>query len=420
MKQTLSRGRFVAGTAGAAALTFGGGPYVIAAPTKEITIGLNVPQSGDYSEQGQDQLRAYNLAIEEINAKGGIMGMKIKTSVGDDQTKAPVARDNAQRMIERDGAVMITGGSSTGTALQVSALCQQKNVIFMATLTHGDETTNQQCHKHTFRRYNDAYMSAQSLAKTLVNRYGTGRWFHITADYAWGHSVYDNITAVVEPKGAKTIKNVLTPFPGTKDFAPMLQQAQAAKPDVLVITEFGADMVNCVNQAAQFGLTKSAKILVPLVDEYMAKGTKDNFDNVVSTAPWYWQYHGVANAAKFPGAKRFVDAFSAKYPGLKPSNGAECAYADIYIYKMAVEKAGSIDPAKVIAVLESTKFQFTKEQEWYRKEDHQGVNSCLVVEGIPEAQRGPGGFGYAKVLEVHGGESVVQPIAGLACKMEPA
>jgi ABC-type branched-subunit amino acid transport system substrate-binding protein len=285
----------------------------------------------------------------------------------------------------------------------------------MATLTHGDETTNQNCHKHTFRRYNDAYMSAQALAKTLVSKYGTGKWFHITADYAWGHSVYDNITAVVEPKGAKTIKNVLTPFPGTKDFSPMLQQAQAAKPDVLVLTEFGADMVLCLNQAAQFGLTKSTKILVPLVDEYMAKGTKDNFDNVVSTAPFYWKYH----AEKYPGAKKFVDAFQKRY-GFPPSNGAEVAYADIYIYKMAVEKAGSTDAAKVIAVLEGTKFQFTKEQEWYRKEDHQGVNSCLVVEGIPESQRGPGGFGYAKVLEVHDGPSVVAPLAGLACKMETA
>lgn len=416
MKQSLSRGRFVAGTAGVAALTFGGGPYVIAAPTKEITIGLNVPQSGPYAEQGADQLRAYHLAIDEINAKGGIMGMKIKATEGDDQTKAGVATENAQRMIERDGAVMITGGSSTGTAVAVSGLCQQKKVIFMATLTHGDETTNQNCHKHTFRRYNDAYMSAQSLAKTLVTKYGTGKWFHITADYAWGHSVYDNITAVVEPKGAKTVKNVLTPFPGTSDFSPMLQQAQAAKPDVLVLTQFGGDMVKCLNQASSFGLTKSTKILVPLVDEYMAKGTKDNFDNVVSTAPWYWEYH----QTKYPGAKRFVDAFSAKYPGLKPSNGAETAYADIYIYKMAVEKAGSIDAAKVISVLEGTKFQFTKEQEWYRKEDHQGVNSCLVLEGIPESQRGPGGFGYAKVLEVHDGPSCVAPISSLSCKMEPA
>jgi ABC-type branched-subunit amino acid transport system substrate-binding protein len=415
VKQTLSRGRFVAGTAGAVALTFGGGRYVIAAPTKDITIGLDVPLSGPYADQGADQLRAYQLAIEEINAHGGIMGMNVKYTQADDQTKAGVAVENAQRMIERDGAVMITGGSSTGTAVAVSGLCQQKGVIFMATLTHGDETTNQNCHKHTFRRYNDAYMSAQSLARTLVTKYGSGNWFYITADYAWGHSVYDNITQVVVPKGAKTIKNVLTPFPGTKDFSPMLQQAQAAKPDVLVLTEFGADMVTCLNQAAQFGLTKSAKILVPLVDEYMAKGAKDNFDNVVSTAPFYWKYH----AAKYPGAKKFVDAFQKKF-GFPPSNGAETAYADIYIYKMAVEKAGSIDPAKVINVLETTKFQFTKEMEWYRKEDHQGVNSCLVLEGIPEAQRGPGGFEFARVLEVHDGVNVVAPLASLSCKMESA
>ncbi|MBV8750060.1 MAG: ABC transporter substrate-binding protein, partial [Candidatus Eremiobacteraeota bacterium] len=171
----------------------------------------------------------------------------------------------------------------------------------------------------------------------------------------------------------------------------------------------------CINQASQFGLTKSTKILVPLVDEYMAKGTKDHFDGVVSTAPWYWQYH----ASKYPGAKKFVDAFQAKY-GFPPSNGAETAYADIYIYKMAVEKAGSTDAKKVIDVLESTKFQFTKEQEWYRKEDHQGVNSVIVLEGIPEAQRGPGGFEFAKVLEVHDGPAVMAPVSSLACKMEVA
>lgn len=413
MKHALSRGKFVAGAAGATALAFGTAPYVIAAPTKEIVIGLNVPQSGPYSDQGQDQLKAYNLAIEEVNAKGGIMGMKVKATVGDDQTKADVARDNAQRMIERDGAVMITGGSSTGTALAVSALCQSKKTIFMATLTHGDETTNQNCHKVTFRRYNDAYMSAQSMAKAMVSKYGTGKWFYITADYAWGHSNFDNITSIIEAKGGKTVKNVLLKL-GTTDFSSALAQAQSAKPDVLCIIEFGKDMTNCVNQSAQFGLTKSAKILVPLVDEYMAKGAGSNFDNVVSTAPFYWKYH----AAKYPGAKRFVDAFQAKY-GTPPSNGAECAYVDILVYKKAVEAAGSTDAAKVVDKLENMKFQFTKEEEWYRKEDHQGVNSCLVVEGIPNAQRGAGGFDYAKVLEVHSGPSCVQPLSGLSCKMEP-
>jgi branched-chain amino acid transport system substrate-binding protein len=413
VKDTLSRGRFVGGTLAAGALAFGGAPYVMAA-TKQIVIGLNVPQSGPYSDQGMDQLRAYKLAIDEINAAGGIMGMTIVPSIGDDQTTADVARDNAQRMIDRDGAVMITGGSSTGTALAVSALCQAKKTIFMAALTHGDETTNQNCHRHTFRRYNDAHMSAQSLARTLVAKYGTGRWFHITADYAWGHSVYDNLTGVVEPKGAKTVNNVLLKL-GTKDFSSALAQAQAAKPDVLVITEFGADMVNCLNQAAQFGLTKSTKILVPLVDEYMAKGTGDNFDNVVSTAPFFWKYH----AGMYPGAKKFVDAFTARYH-TPPSNGAETAYVDIYQYKSAVERAGSINPDAVIDKLEGWHFQMTKEPEYWRKEDHQGVNSCLVLEGIPVAERGGNVFDFAKVLEVHPGENVVQPLAGLSCKMETA
>ena len=108
-KSAASRARFIGGTAAAAALTYGSVPAILA-QSKSIVVGLNVPQSGPYSDQGQDQLRAYNLAIDEINKSGGVMGSKVTASVGDDQTTANVARDNAQRMIERDGAIMITGG----------------------------------------------------------------------------------------------------------------------------------------------------------------------------------------------------------------------------------------------------------------------------------------------------------------------
>ena len=411
--QQPSRGRVVAAGAAALAATAFTSVNVIAKPMKELVVGLDVPQTGPYSDQGQDQLRAYRLAIDEINAKGGVMGMKIKESVGDDQTKAPVAVENARRMIERDGAVMITGGSSTGTAIAVSGLCQEKKTIFMATLTHGDEPTNSDCHYHTFRRYNNAYMSAHSLARTLLAKYGTGRWFHITADYSWGHSVYDNLTSVVEPKGAKTVNNILTPL-GTTDFSSALSQAQAAKPDVLVITEFGKDMVNAVNQAAQFGLTKSTKILVPLADEYMAKGTGDNFDNIVTTAPFYWQYH----AQKYPAAKKFVDAFVKKY-GVPPSNGAECAYTNIYQWKGGVERAGSLDPKKFIEKMENYHFTATKEPEYWRASDHQGINSCIVLEGVPVKDRA-NPYAFAKVLEVHAGETVSIPSGVSKCKIETA
>jgi ABC-type branched-subunit amino acid transport system substrate-binding protein len=410
--QTTSRGRFIGGATAATALALGGGPNIIAAPTKEFVIGVNVPQSGSYSDQGTDQLRAYQLAIDEINKSGGVMGIPLRASVGDDQTKADVAVDNARRMIERDGAVMITGGSSTGTAIAVSALCQQMKTIFMATLTHGDEPSDINCHEHTFRRYNNAHMSARAMAGELMKRYGTGRWFHITADYSWGHSVYDNLTAVVEPKGAKTIDNVLLKL-GTTDFAGALGKAQAAKPDVLVITEFGKDMVNCLNQAATFGLTKSTKILVPLADEYMAKGTGDNFDNVVTTAPFYYKYH----AAHYPGAKKFVDAFMARY-GTPPSNGAECAYVDMYQWKYAVEAAGSPAPAGVIAKLEGHKFQATKGPEYWRAWDHQGINSVLVMEGIPMSARFGDEWAFARVLKEANGDDVAITQAESKCKIE--
>lgn len=407
-----SRGTFIAGGVAASAATFAS-INVIAAPSKTLVVGLNVPQTGPYSDQGTDQLRAYRLAIDEINAHGGVMGMQLQETVGDDQTKAPVAVENARRMIERDGAVMITGGSSTGTAIAVSGLCQEKKTIFMAALTHGDETTDVNCHYHTFRRYNCAHMSAQSLAKTLMTKYGTGRWFHITADYSWGHSVYDNLVAVVEPKGAKTVANVLTPLT-TTDFSSALSQAQAAKPDVLVITQFGKDMVACLNQAAQFGLTKSTKILVPLADEYMAKGVGDNFDNVVTTAPFYWKYH----MDKYPAAKKFVNAFMAKN-GTPPSNGAECAYTSLYQWKAGIERAGSLDPLKFIAKMENFHFTATKEPEYWRAFDHQGINSCLVLEGVPTAKR-DSPYAFARVLEIHDGDAVAIPQSASKCKIESA
>lgn len=411
LKPKPSRGQFIAaGIAASAAAKFSS-INVIAAPTKSVVVGLNVPQTGTYSDQGQDQLRAYRLAIAEINSKGGVMGLQIVESVGDDETKAPIAVENARRMIDRDGAIMITGGSSTGTAIAVSGLCQEKKTIFMATLTHGDETTDIDCHYHTFRRYNDAHMSAQALAKTLLAKYGTGKWFYITADYAWGHSVYDNITGVVEPKGAKTIANVLMPL-GTTDFSSALSQAQAAKPDVLVITEFGHDMVNAVNQAQGFGLLKSSKVLVPLADEYMAKGAGDNFDGIVTTAPFYYRYQ----ADKYPDAKRFVDAFVAKY-GTPPSNGAECAYVNMYQWKAGIERAGSLDPVAFISKMEGYHWSATKGPEYWRSWDHQGINTVLVLEGVPLAGRSDP-FAYAKVLEVHDGEAVAVQQSASKCKIE--
>ena len=138
-----------AGLAMPTILTAGSHSGFANAPTgSSVTLGFNVPQSGPYADEGADELRAYKLAVEHLNGEGdggmlqtfsskaldgtGILGKKVEYVTGDTQTKPDAARASARSMIEKDGAIMITGGSSSGVAVAVQALCQEAGIIFMA------------------------------------------------------------------------------------------------------------------------------------------------------------------------------------------------------------------------------------------------------------------------------------------------
>jgi hypothetical protein len=175
-----------------------------------VTLGFNVPQTGAYADEGMDELRAYQLAVEHLNGEGdggmlstfsskeltgaGINGKKVEYVTGDTQTKSDAARASATRMIERDGAIMITGGSSSGVAVAVQSLCQEMGVIFMAGLTHSNDTTGKDKKANGFRHFFDAWMSAAALAPVLEKEYGTDRQaYHLTADYTWGWTQEDQV-----------------------------------------------------------------------------------------------------------------------------------------------------------------------------------------------------------------------------------
>ncbi|MCB1429238.1 MAG: ABC transporter substrate-binding protein, partial [Nitratireductor sp.] len=122
-----------------------------------VKFGFNVPQTGPYAEEGLDELRAQELAVQHLNGEGdggmlqtfsskvlkgdGLLGKKVEFVTGDTQTKSDAARAAAKSMIEKDGVVMINGGSSSGVAVAVQGLCQEAGIIFMAGLTHSNDTT---------------------------------------------------------------------------------------------------------------------------------------------------------------------------------------------------------------------------------------------------------------------------------------
>ena len=268
--------------------------FVNAPKGSTVTLGFNVPQTGAYADEGADELRAYRLAVKHLNGEGdggmlntmqpmslkgnGILGKKVEYVTGDTQTKSDAARASAKRMIEKDGAIMITGGSSSGVAIAVQSLCQEAGVIFMAGLTHSNDTTGKDRRKHGFRHFFNTEMSGAALAPILEKEFGKDRnAYHLTADYTWGWSQEGSIKKYTEALGWKTQAAVRTPL-GAGDFSQYITPVLNSGADVLVLNHYGKDMVNSLTQAVQFGLRdknvngKDFQIVVPLFSRLMARG----------------------------------------------------------------------------------------------------------------------------------------------------
>ena len=361
-----------------------------------VKFGFNVPQTGAYAEEGMDELRAFELAVEHLNGEGdggmlntfsskalggnGVLGKKVEYVTGDTATKSDVARASAQSMIQKDGVVMISGGSSSGVAVAVQGLCQEAGIIFMAALTHSNDTTGKDRKANGFRYFFNAYMSGAALAPVLGKAYGADRRaYHLTADYTWGWTQQESIQASTEALGWQTAENVLTPV-GAGDFSSYIAPVLNSGADVLVLNHYGADMVNSLTQAVQFGLRdkmvngKQFEIVVPLYSELMAAGAGSNIQGVYGSMNWNWQLQDA-------GTQAFVKSFGEKY-GRPPSNAAQASYVQTLLYADAATRAGTFEPCAVAAALESFEFDgMGVGPTLYRAEDHQCFKDVLVMKG---------------------------------------
>ena len=367
------------------------------APTgSTVTLGFNVPQTGPYAEEGLDELRAQELAVQHLNGEGdggmlntfsskvldgtGILGKKVEFVTGDTQTNTDAARASARTMIEKDGVIMINGGSSSGPAVAVQALCQDAGVIFMAGLTHSNDTTGKDRKANGFRHFFNAYMSGAALGPILEKELGTGRRaYHLTADYTWGWTQEESLVASTEGIGWETANKVLTPV-GAGDFSSYITPVLQSGADTLILNHYGGDMVNSLTQAVQFGLldkvvnNKDFKIVVPLYSELMAAGAGENIKGIYGSMNWNWQLGDEGTAA-------FVKSFGEKY-GRPPSNSAHTCYVQTLLYADAVQRAGSFAPCAVVEALEGFEFDgLGNGPTLYRAEDHQCFKDVLVVRG---------------------------------------
>lgn len=439
---SLKRDRFLKATAGAVAgLAAGAGQIGAGSAADEsplgtfpagvgrdsVFVGLCCPLTGSYGADGEDLRKGYLLAIKDLNdgtgvmahipslrGKKGLLGRRVEYKVADTETNPNTAVQHATEFIAQNKAIMITGGVASSEVIAMGGLAQQRKVLFMTGASGSNDTTGISCQRYMFRSQCDAYMVAKAISPILAKALGTKRKaVYLTPDYSYGHSLTGSMRQFTERLGWTTVADVVAPFPSPGDFSSYLTNIANSGADTFINIEFGGDGVASTKQAAQFGILKKMKLVVPNISTYFPDGVgPELMGGVYGTQEWYFSL-----ADRYPLSKVFLDDFEKMYPGVIPRWTAHIAYTQLAFWADAVTRAGTFDPRAVIPTLENGKpLTLMLGSVYYRGADHQMVRPVPVVVGKTAAQM-KNKADFFQVIEVLPGEDVMAPLRETGCTM---
>src|SRR5579863_8368276 len=219
-------------------------PFVIRARAADaVKIGLDNPLTGTYAAPGKNELIGCQLAVEQINAKGGILGRSVELVVEDSTSgDAGTAVQKARKLIDGDKVDFLLGNVNSALSLAMAQVSNEKKILHIVPGGHTDAITGASCHWNVFRVCNTTQMEAAAVASTLVKKYGK-KWYYITPDYVFGHTLEAGMIKACAAFGGTRVGGDLTPL-GSVDFSSYLIKAQSANPSVILFLVQGDDMVN--------------------------------------------------------------------------------------------------------------------------------------------------------------------------------
>jgi len=333
---------------------------------KPILIGLTCDATGTFADSGQADRRGMILAIEEANARGGVLGRSIEPRWEDTETDASVAVRKAQRLIERDRIDFMIGALSSGVAAPLSELAQRHGIIYFNSNSSADTVTNEKCQRVNFVWDANNWMFANALGPLVAKTLGT-RWFILTHDYVWGKNQTAATRESAKKVGAQEVGELLIPQ-GTRDFSSQLLRIRSAKPQVVMANVAGIEQTALREQAYEFGADKDAAWVFPQQDfpDLVPLGPKKAFGYFCTT----WHY-----TLNEPGAREFTDSFRKRWAGAPipvPDNVSCNGYLATRELLRAIERAGTTRNHEVIKALEGhvIKDTFRKYPSTIRPWDH--------------------------------------------------
>ena len=349
---------------------------VSSAASAKPVVGLLFPISGPFSAMGTDMKQGTELAIEEINAQGGVLGKKVEVMIGDDELKAPVALRKYKEMVDGEGIKVIGGTLSGGISVAVNEWACKNKVLYMAFCWTSIPLGKEQC-GYGFVSGMIPYQGGVATAKYAFQNLGKS-WMIVTQDYRFGHDQLAAWMVTSEKMGGKFLGNIYSPM-GQVDYSAHIPRIAATNPDILVINVYGQSMDALIKQLGEAGLiNKKMKFITPKSHLTTIKGVGAFYnENFYGAHSFYWTMQD-----KFPKAKKFVEAYGKKY-GVPPSQDSEGGYTGTRALLETINKAGTAtDVNKLIKTLEGFKMDYNKGPEEFRACDHMRTTSMVIVRGI--------------------------------------
>jgi branched-chain amino acid transport system substrate-binding protein len=405
-RRTIIKAAAIAGVAQVAS------PFIIAARGESpVTIGLDNPLTGTYAALGKNELIGAQLALEQINAKGGILGRKAELLVEDSTSgDAGTAVQKARKLIDRDKVNFLVGNINSALAAAMASVSYEKGVFHVVPGGHTDPVTGTNCHWNVFRVCNTTQMEANAVAGSLIKNAGK-KWYYLTPDYAFGHTLQSGLEKAAAKLGGTKVGGDLTPL-GTTDFSSYLIKAQAANPDVIIFLQAGDDAVNALKQAVQFGLDKKLHLAGAQQELEVLLGLPPEARIGTWVFEWYWKQPDVPHVAEFVADVR------KKSGGHVPTARTWFGFASIWTCALAAEGAKSLEPVKMAKAMQDFKLppevSLMPDGAFYRGSQNQLIPDLYV--GTAQS-KGSEAEDLFKVTEIVKGIDAAGPLEETGCKM---
>jgi branched-chain amino acid transport system substrate-binding protein len=374
-----------------------------------IKIGVLNDQSGPYTNTGGiTSVICAKQALEDFGAAN--KGLNVEVITADHQNKPDLAVSITRQWFDRDGVDMLLDVPTSSVALAVQSVVKEKNKVYLNSGAASSDLTGAQCSPNFIHWTYDTWMLAKSTGGAMVKA-GGDSWYFMTADYAFGKQLQADTTALVKASGGKVNGSSLYPFPGTTDFSSFLVQAQSTGAKVLGLCNAGADTVNSIKQANEFGLANTMKIaaLLMFITDVHALGL-DTAHGLNLTESFYWDLN--------EGTRAFTNRVKPKTPNNWPNMVHAGCYSATLHYLKTVYDMGPAEAKKDGVATVNRMKKMPVEDDCFGKttirEDGRNLTpSFLFQVKKPSESKGP--WDYYNLVASTPGTEAYRPLADGHC-----